>query len=57
MSARVVAVGSIRAGQLSVTTEPAPKPRRTPAVIEQHVYPPLPTEPAARRRAIAARKW
>lgn len=30
--------------------------RRT-AVVEQPVLPPLPTQPAARRRAIALRGW
>lgn len=28
-----------------------------PLVIEQPKYPPLPVEPAARRRAIAVRGW
>ncbi len=28
-----------------------------PLVIEQPEYPPLPAEPAARRRAIAVRGW
>ena len=30
---------------------------RRPAVVEQTVLPPLPTQPAARRRAIALRGW
>ena len=30
---------------------------RRPAVVEQTVLPPLPAQPAARRRAIALRGW
>lgn len=30
---------------------------RRPAVVEQPTLPPLPTAPAARRRAIALREW
>ena len=30
---------------------------RRPAVVEQPVLPPLPVQPAARRRAIALRGW
>lgn len=36
--------------------EKASHVRRT-AVVEQPVLPPLPTQPAARRRAIALREW
>ena len=43
---RLVAAGSIRAGE-----------RRTVVTPELVDLPPLPQEPAARRRAIASRKW
>ncbi|MGW4603706.1 hypothetical protein ACWENS_10595 [Streptomyces sp. NPDC004532] len=45
-SRRLVAAGTIRAGEQRTVV--------TPELVEAA---PLPTEPRARRRAIAARKW